>query len=274
MDEIADTDDGGLRVGALVSNSDLANHPRVRRDYPMVARSILAGASTQIRNKASTAGNLLQRTRCYYFYDTAAPCNKRAPGSGCAAKGGVTKLHAVLGGSEHCIATHPSDLAVALQALCASVEIEGEGGARRVVNLSEFYRLPGDTPHVETVLEPGELVTAVILPPAPPGRQAYRKVRERASYAFALTSIAAAVEMKEGVVAQAGLAWGGIAPRPWFDERVPQLLVGERPSEALFERAADTLLSEAKAEEGNAFKISLTRRLTRAVLAELTEEGA
>ncbi|MGF1552548.1 MAG: FAD binding domain-containing protein [Paracoccaceae bacterium] len=269
---IEPTDEGGLRIGALVSNTDLANHGTVRRDYPMISRAILAGASQQIRNMASTAGNLLQRTRCYYFYDTGAKCNKRAPGSGCAARGGVTKLHAILGASEHCIATHPSDMAVAMQALSAAVETERPDGQTRRIDLSEFYRLPGDTPQVETVLEPGELITAVVLPPAPAGRQDYRKARERSSYAFALVSMAAVIEMKDGAIARAGLAWGGVAPRPWFDGRVNEVLVGERPSEALFERAADALLQDAVAEEGNAFKIALTRRMTKAVLADLCGE--
>lgn len=265
------TGDGGLRIGALVTNSDLAAHHDVRRDYPVLARALLAGASGQLRNKATTGGNLLQRTRCYYFYDTAMPCNKRAPGSGCQAIGGFNRIHAILGASEHCIATHPSDMAVAMLALGAEVEIEGTGGARRVVPIADFYRLPGETPHLETVLEPGELVAAVTLPPPVPSRQMYRKVRDRASYAFALVSVAAVVGMDNGRIARADLAFGGLAPRPWRDAEVEEALIGEAPSEALFERAADLLLAEARGQGSNDFKIALARRTLKAVLAEATE---
>lgn len=271
---IAETDDGALRIGTLVRNSDLAADARVRCDYPVLSRALLAGASGQLRNKATTGGNLMQRTRCYYFYDTAMPCNKREPGSGCGAIGGVTRIHAILGASEHCIATHPSDMAVALLALDATVELEGPEGERRSVPLADFHRLPGDTPHVETVLRPGEIITAVTLPPPVRGRQVYRKVRDRASYAFALVSVAAVVRLEDGRIAHAALAFGGLAHKPWRDRSVEDLLLGEAPSEALFDRAADRLLAEARGQGGNDFKIPLARRTLKAVLADVTREAA
>ncbi|MCA1972851.1 MAG: xanthine dehydrogenase family protein subunit M [Caenispirillum sp.] len=271
---IAETDDGGLRIGTLVRNSDLAADARVRRDYPVLSRALLAGASGQLRNKATTGGNLMQRTRCYYFYDTAMPCNKREPGSGCGAIGGVTRIHAILGASEHCIATHPSDMAVALLALDATVELEGPEGECRSVPLADFHRLPGDTPHVETVLQPGEIITAVTLPPPVRGRQVYRKVRDRASYAFALVSVAAVVRLEDGRIAHAALAFGGLAHKPWRDRSVEDLLLGEAPSEALFDRAADRLLADARGQGGNDFKIPLARRTLKAVLADATREAA
>jgi xanthine dehydrogenase YagS FAD-binding subunit len=270
LHEIEQTSDGGVRIGALVTNSDLAAHITIRRNYEMLSRALLAGASGQLRNKATTGGNLLQRTRCPYFYDTAMPCNKRAPGSGCSAIGGVTRLHAIIGASEHCIATHPSDMAVALRALNARVEVEGAGGQRRLILLGDFYRLPDDTPHIETVLKPDELITAVILPPPAPGKQCYRKVRDRASYAFALLSIAARVNLADGKISDAALAFGGIAPRPWRDPAVENALIGQPPSDALFAHAADILLARAKGQGGNDFKIPLARRVLKSVLAELT----
>ncbi|EYD73064.1 FAD binding domain-containing protein [Limimaricola hongkongensis] len=273
LGRIGETDEGGLRIGALVTNSDLAADARVRRDWPVLSRALLAGASGQLRNKATTGGNLLQRTRCYYFYDRGEPCNKREPGSGCAAQGGMNRILAILGTSDHCIATHPSDMAVAMQALGARVEIEGQDGAREV-ELSEFYRLPGDTPHIETVLAPGELITAVILPPPAGGRQVYRKVRDRSSYAFALVSVAAVVTVEEGRIARAQLAFGGLGPMPWRDARVEQALIGETPTKALFDRAADILLADAKGHGGNDFKIPLARRTLAAVLTQATEAAA
>lgn len=272
LDRVETTEDGGLRIGALVTNSDLANHEAVRRDYAVLSRALLAGASGQLRNKATTGGNLLQRTRCPYFYDTAMACNKRDPGSGCRAIGGVTRLHAILGASAHCIATHPSDMAVAMLALGAGVEVEGADGKRRVVALDDFYRLPGEWPDIETVLEPGDLITAVLLPPPPQGRQIYRKVRDRASYAFALASVAAVIRVDSGRIASAELAFGGIAPRPWRDGDAEAALIGEVPSREVFERAADILLADAQGQGGNEFKIDLTRRLLVSVLTEATEE--
>ncbi|MFT6530548.1 MAG: xanthine dehydrogenase YagS FAD-binding subunit [Limimaricola cinnabarinus] len=270
---IEETADGGLRIGALVTNSDLAADARVRRGWPVLSRALLAGASGQLRNKATTGGNLLQRTRCYYFYDRGEPCNKREPGSGCAAKDGMNRILAILGTSEHCIATHPSDMAVAMRALDARVEIEGAEG-RREVALGEFYRLPGDTPQIETVLKPDDLITAVLLPAPAGGRQIYRKVRDRSSYAFALVSVAAVIEVEDGVISKAQLAFGGLGPMPWRDADVEAALVGEAPSAALFDRAADILLAEAKGYGGNDFKIPLTRRTLAAVLTQATEASA
>ena len=212
----------------MVPNSDLAADPRVIAGYEVLSRALLAGASGQLRNKASTGGNLLQRTRCYYFYDTASRCNKRAPGSGCDAIGGDNRILAVLGTSEHCIATHPSDMAVAMRALDATIVTLKPDGDRRRIPIHDFYRLPGDTPHIETVLEPGELITHVELPKPPAGKQAYRKVRDRASYAFALVSVAAIVAVEDGKVASASLAFGGLGPMPWRDAAVEAALVGQR----------------------------------------------
>lgn len=261
--------DDGLRIGALVTNSDLAADETVRRDYPVLAKALLAGASGQLRNKATTGGNLLQRTRCYYFYDTAMACNKRDPGSGCAAMDGVNRIHAILGASEHCIATHPSDMAVAMLALKAQVEIACKEGTRSVP-LNDFYRLPGDTPDLETVLKPGEIITAVTLPAPVASTQIYRKVRDRASYAFALVSIAAVVGMENGRIAHAALAFGGLAPQPWRDDDLDRALVGAEPSDALFDKAADILLKDAQGHGGNNFKIPLARRTLIAVLKEAT----
>ena len=272
MDGIEATEQG-LSIGALVTNSDLAGDMRARTGYPLLSKALLAGASGQLRNKATTGGNLLQRTRCYYFYDRAMACNKRKPGSGCAAIGGFNRIHAILGASEHCIATHPSDMAVALLALEAEVETEGPGGGRRIP-LEAFYRPPGDTPHIETVLEPGELITQVVLPPPFPSRQIYRKVRDRASYAFALVSVAAAVRLADGRIAHAALAFGGLAPKPWRDRRVEEALIGQSPSPALFARAADILLADAHGHGGNDFKIPLARRTLMAVLEQATGDTA
>lgn len=264
--------DGGLLIGALVPNSDLAADPRIIARWPVLARALLAGASGQLRNKATVGGNLLQRTRCYYFYDRASPCNKREPGVGCAAIGGHTRIMAVLGGSAHCIATHPSDMAVALRALDATVVTLQADGERRRVPLGDLYRLPDDTPQIETVLAPGELITGVALPPLPAGaRQAYRKVRDRASYAFALVSVAAAVAVADGRIAHAALAFGGLAPLPWRSAAAEAALIGQAPSRAVFAAAADALLADARGQGDNDFKIPLVRRTLIATLAELTE---
>ncbi|GGB41232.1 molybdopterin dehydrogenase [Sphingomonas metalli] len=269
---IEEAEDGGLLIGALVPNSDLAADPRIVARYEVLARALLAGASGQLRNKATTGGNLLQRTRCYYFYDRHTPCNKREPGSGCSAIGGENRILAVLGTSEHCIATHPSDMAVAMRALDATVVTLKRDGDRRRIPLGDFYRLPGDTPQIETVLEPGELITHVALPPAVDGaRHVYRKVRDRASYAFALVSVAGVVRMDQGRIAAAQLAFGGLAPMPWRNAEVEAALVGQEPSPALFERAADILLADARGQGSNDFKIPLARRTLAATLRELTE---
>jgi len=268
---IEEVEGGGLRIGALVRNSDLAADRRVRDAYPVLSEALLAGASGQLRNKATTGGNLLQRTRCYYFYDTAMPCNKRQPGSGCQAIGGITRLHALFGASEHCIATHPSDMAVALRALDARVEIQTPGGVTRLLPLGEFYRLPGDTPHIENVLAPGDLITAVLLPAPAGSRQIYRKVRDRASYAFALVSVAAVLDVEDGRIVRPSLAFGGVAHMPWRNHAIETLLEGEAPSAELFAEAAARLVADAKPQSGNAFKIPLLRRTLQAVLRELTE---
>ena len=261
--------DGGLRIGALVTNADCAADAMVRRDYPLLARAILAGASPQLRNKATTGGNLCQRTRCHYFMDLDARCNQRHPGSGCDAIGGFNRIHAILGASDQCIATYPGDMAVALSALDATVEIKGKAGAR-TLPLRDFHRLPGDDPSRDNVLEAGEVITAVTLPAPVAGRQIYRKVRDRASYAFALVSVAAIVEVSDGRISRADLAFGGVAHKPWHDPAVGQALVGQEPSPALFDRAADLLLRDARGQGDNDFKIPLLRRALAAVLTEAT----
>lgn len=271
--EIEDIEDGGLRIGALASNTETAVHPRVRADYPVLARAILAGATQQLRNKATTGGNLCQRTRCFYFTKPDQPCNKREPGSGCGAIDGNAKLHAILGTSSQCIATYPGDMAVAMSALDATVHITGSNSEERSVPVRDFHCLPGDTPWIENVLEPGELITAVTLPAPIGGTQIYRKVRERSSYAFALVSIAAVIEMKEGVFSRADLAFGGLAHKPWHDPRISEELVGQPPSPELFDRAADILLEGADGFGENDFKIPLARRTLHAVLAQATEDA-
>jgi len=258
LDKIEATAQGGLRIGALVRNTDLAADPRVRRDYGVLARALLAGASGQLRNRATTAGNLLQRTRCPYFYDTDQPCNKRVPGSGCAAIGGVTRQHAVIGTSNACIATHPSDMAVAMRVLDATVETVSPKGAVRVIPIIDFHKLPGNTPHIETALAPGELITAVTLPPPIGGAQLYRKVRDRASYAFALVSVAAIVQ-RDGT---GRVAVGGVAHRPWRLEAAETEL--PRGAQAVTQR----LFADARPTHDNAFKVPLFQRTLAAVLAQ------
>ncbi|PAY04697.1 molybdopterin dehydrogenase [Bradyrhizobium sp. UFLA03-84] len=258
LDRIEATADGGLRVGALVRNTDLAADARVRRDYGVLSRALLAGASGQLRNKATTAGNLLQRTRCPYFYDTNLPCNKRKPGSGCAALEGFSRQHAIVGASEACIATHPSDMAVAMRALDAAVEIVRPDGATRNIPIAEFHRLPGDSPEIETTLQPGELITAVTLPKPVGGTQTYRKVRDRASYAFALVSVAAIVQ-RDG---SGRVALGGVAHKPWRVEAAEAEL--PRGAKAVTAR----LFADAKPTGDNAFKLPLAERTLAAVLRE------
>ena len=271
--DIEDTDDGGLRLGALATNTETAVHTRVRSDYPVLSRAILAGATQQLRNKATNGGNLCQRTRCFYFTNIDQPCNKRERGSGCGAINGIAKLHGVLGTSDQCIATYPGDMAVALSALDATVEIASEIGERSVP-VRDFHCLPGDTPWVENVLEPGEIITGIVLPAPVGGIQIYRKVRERSSYAFALVSIAAIIELTDGKFSRADLAFGGLAHKPWYDPRVGECLLGQPPSDALFDKAADILLGNARGFGENDFKIPLTRRTLRAVLAQATEDAA
>ncbi len=258
LDKIEPTPEGGLRIGALVRNTDLAADNRVRSDYAVLARALLSGASGQLRNKATTAGNLLQRTRCPYFYDTNQPCNKRKPGSGCSALGGFSRSHAVLGASDACIATHPSDMAVAMRALDATVETMRPDGATRAIPIAEFYRLPGDAPQRETVLESGELITAVTVPKPVGGKHAYFKVRDRASYAFALISVATIVQ-SDGT---GRVALGGVAAKPWRIEAAE----AEMPRGA--EAVATMLLADAKTTSQNEFKLPLVRRALAASLAE------
>lgn len=258
LDSIETTADGGLRIGALVRNTDLAADTRVRRDYAVLSRALLAGASGQLRNKATTAGNLLQRTRCPYFYDTNQPCNKRLPGSGCGALQGFSRQLAVIGGSEACIATHPSDMAVAMRVLDANVETVRADGQQRQIALVDFYRSPGTTPHLETVLEKGELITAVTLPEAGGGTHVYRKVRDRASYAFALVSVAAVIQ-RDG---SGRVALGGVAHKPWRLQAADLAL----PEGA--KAATEVLFAGATPTDDNAFKLSLAQRTLSAVLAQ------
>jgi xanthine dehydrogenase YagS FAD-binding subunit len=266
---IAETDDGGLRIGAGVRNTALAADPRVRTRYPLLSQAILAGASAQIRNMATVGGNLLQRTRCGYFYDDAAHCNKRVPGSGCDAIDGFNRIHAILGASPACVATYPSDMAVALAALDAVVSVAGPAGARDVP-LTDFHLLPADTPHIETVLQPGELITAVTLPPEGfAGRSSYRKLRDRASYAFALVSVAAALEVADGAVKTVRIALGGVAHKPWRATIAEAALIGGPATAAAFQAAAAAELAPARGLRDNAFKIELARRVIADSLGKL-----
>lgn len=263
LDRIEDTPEGGLRIGALVRNSDLAADMRVRLRYPVLTRALVSGASGQLRNKASVAGNLMQRTRCPYFYNTDMACNKRRPGSGCSAIGGLTHNLAVLGTSEACIATNPSDMCVALRALDAVIEVEGAGGARRAIPIADFHRLPGETPHIETALQSGELITGVVLPAPLGGTQSYRKVRDRASYAFANVSLALVVHREQGAVVVDRLAFGGLALKPW---RVEAAERGPRDPGAI----AEIVLAGARPTTDNAYKLPLARRMLAAALEQVT----
>jgi xanthine dehydrogenase YagS FAD-binding subunit len=271
-DRVEETAGGGLRIGAAVRNSDLAAHPLVRERYPVLAQALLHGASGQLRNLATTGGNLLQRTRCHYFQDVTRPCNKREPGTGCPAREGEHRNLAILGWSEHCVATHPSDMAVALAALDAVVEVSGRGGARSIP-LVDFHRLPGDEPQRDTVLEHGELIVAVELPPLPFARRSrYAKVRERASFAFAVVSVAAALAVEDGVVRDVRIALGGVAHRPWRALRAEESLRGAAAIEASFARAAEAELEQARPLRDNGYKLSIARSLIVRTLRELTEE--
>jgi xanthine dehydrogenase YagS FAD-binding subunit len=260
---------GGLKIGALVRNSDLAVHPLVQQRYPVLAEALLSGASPQIRNMATTGGNLMQRTRCPYFRDTHyTHCNKRSPGSGCAAIGGFTRSHAILGGSDHCIATNPSDMNVALAALDASIHVRGPSG-QRAIAIGDFHTLPGEHPEVETTLKPGELITYVTLPPVT-GKQHYLKVRDRASFAFALASAAVVLEIEGGAIKTARVALGGVATKPWRSKEAEALLAGQKPSPEVFRKAADAALASAKPQPGNAFKIDLAKRTLVRALTEVS----
>ncbi|GLX50462.1 FAD-binding molybdopterin dehydrogenase [Streptomyces hygroscopicus subsp. hygroscopicus] len=274
LDGIEELPDGSLRAGATVRNSDLAADPRVRDRYPALSQALLAGASGQLRNAATTGGNLLQRTRCPYFQDVGKPCNKRDPGSGCGALEGVHRDHAVLGHSEQCIATHPSDMAVALAALDARVELYGTDGTRDVP-AADFHRLPGDHPERDSEIRPGEIVTGVLLPAATAGLpSAYRKARDRASYAFALASVAVVLRLADGVIEHVGLAFGGLAHKPWRARRAEEALRGAAPTPAALERAVDLELAAARPLGENAFKVPLARNLALDVLGRLTPAPA
>jgi len=268
LGRVDETGDGGLRIGALVPNSDLAYHPQIEKRYPLLRSAILAGASPQLRNMATTGGNLLQRTRCFYFYDTTTPCNKREPGSGCSAIDGLNRMHAILGISEHCIATHPSDMCVALAALDARVLATGRDGERSIA-FADFHRLPGDTPQLDTNLKKDEIITAIELPPKGfATNHSYMKIRDRLSYAFALVAVAAALEIDNGAIKEVRLALGGVAHKPWRDRETEALLRGTRASRESFVQAADNMLRDARGFGHNDFKIELARR---AIVRTLTQ---
>ncbi|MET4647503.1 xanthine dehydrogenase family protein subunit M [Streptomyces sp. NBC_01724] len=269
--DIEELPDGGLRIGAQAANSDVAADARVRTRYPVLSEALVAGASGQLRNKASTGGNLLQRTRCPYFYDTAAGCNKRDPGSGCSAIGGFNRIHALLGVSDSCIATHPSDMAVAMTALEAEIELLDADGSVRRVAIADFYRLPGDTPHIETELRPREMITSVLLPPPPSGRQVYRKVRDRASYEFALVSVAAVVSTDQGMISEARVAFGGVAHKPWRSIEAEAALTGRPATMVTYRAAAEAAMRDAVGQGHNDFKIELARRTLCRTLAQAAQ---
>jgi xanthine dehydrogenase YagS FAD-binding subunit len=268
LKSVEETPSGGLRIGALVPNSDLAYHPIIEKRYPLVSSAILAGASQQLRNMASTGGNLVQRTRCFYFYDVATPCNKREPGSGCSAIHGINRINGILGTSESCIATHPSDMCVALAVLEAIVHVAGPAGERAIA-FADFHRLPGDTPHIDTNLKPDEIITAIELPARGfAANYSYLKIRDRLSYAFALVSVAAALELESGRIKEARLALGGVAHKPWRDLEAEAALRNQAADSNAFAKAAQILLREAKGFSHNAFKIDLARR---AIVRTLTQ---
>jgi xanthine dehydrogenase YagS FAD-binding subunit len=273
LDRIEPLADGGLKIGATVRNSDLANHPIVQRDYAVLSQALLAGASGQLRNMATTGGNLLQRTRCMYFRDTATPCNKREPGTGCSAIGGANRTLAILGTSEHCIATNPSDMNVAMAALEATIHVQGTNGTRSIP-ITDFHLMPGDRPDRETLLEPGDLITHVTLaPPAPGSRSFYLKLRDRASYEFALASAAVVVTVEGGRVTRSRIALGGVGTKPWRSTEAEAVLVGEPVGEPAFRRSADAALREAKPQSQNGFKVELARRCLVHALKQATQSA-
>lgn len=268
LSQIEDTDDGGLQVDTLVTNTALASDTRVRQRWPLLSAALLSGATAQLRNRATTGGNLLQRTRCYYFYDTSRPCNKRQPGEGCSAIGGQNRIHAILGASDHCIATHPSDMAVAMVALGAQVNIRGANGSQRTLPVEDLHRLPEDHPEHDTVLASDDLILGVHLPEPPPGRQIYRKVRDRSSYAFALVSVGVILNVVDGQVDSVRIAFGGVAHKPWRAHKAEATLHGQAATEANFVRAAEAELADAKGYGSNDFKIPLARRVLVATLRD------
>lgn len=273
LKQLEDLPNGGMRIGALATNAAVAAHNRVRARYPILAEALLAGASGQLRNKASVGGNLLQRTRCPYFYDIAAACNKRAPGTGCAALQGINRIHAILGATDACIATNPSDMAVAMSALDAQIELLKPDGSRRSVAIDDFYAVPGDTPHIETVLQAGEMITGVILPPPPPGRQHYRKVRDRASYEFALVSVAVIVATDRKTISTARVAFGAVAHKPWRSIDAEAALKGRPATLATYQAAADAAMRGAVGRGHNDFKIELAKRTFCRTLADAAQIG-
>ena len=270
---IEELPDGGLRIGAQAANSDTAADARVRTRYPVLSQALLSGASGQLRNKASVGGNLMQRTRCPYFYDTHSACNKRDPDAGCAAIGGINRIHAILGASDACIATNPSDMAVALVALEARIELLGPGGVTRSMAIADFHRLPGNTPEVETDLVPGEMITAVVLPPPPPGGQVYRKVRDRQSYEFALVSVAAIVAAERSTIRAARVAFGGVAHKPWRSPEAEAALLGRPATMATYRAAAEAAMRDAVGRGHNDFKIGLAKRTLCRTLAHAAGEA-
>jgi xanthine dehydrogenase YagS FAD-binding subunit len=270
---IEELPDGGLRIGAQAANSETAADARVRTRYPVLSQALLSGASGQLRNKASVGGNLMQRTRCPYFYDTHSACNKRDPDAGCAAIGGINRIHAILGASDACIATNPSDMAVALVALEARIELLGPGGVTRSMAIADFHRLPGNTPEVETDLVPGEMITAVVLPPPPPGGQVYRKVRDRQSYEFALVSVAAIVAAERSTIRAARVAFGGVAHKPWRSPEAEAALLGRPATMATYRAAAEAAMRDAVGRGHNDFKIGLAKRTLCRTLAHAAGEA-
>jgi len=271
LKEVEDLPDGGIRIGAQSANSEVAADPRVRARYPALAEALLAGASGQLRNKASIGGNLLQRTRCPYFYDIAVACNKRTPGAGCAALRGFNRAHAILGASDACIATHPSDMAVAMSALEAQIDLLEPNQSTRRVAIDDFYGLPGSTPHIETVLRPGEMITAVILPPPPPGRQRYRKVRDRSSYEFALVSVAVIIATDRETISTARVAFGAVAHKPWRSIDAEAALTGRPATLTTYQAAADAAMRSAVGRGHNDFKIELAKRTLCRTLADAAQ---
>ncbi|CAA9291298.1 MAG: Periplasmic aromatic aldehyde oxidoreductase, FAD binding subunit YagS [uncultured Adhaeribacter sp.] len=273
FEQITDLPDGGLRLGAMATNAHTAWHDKVEKRYPLISEAILAGASPQLRNKATNGGNLMQRTRCYYFYDLATPCNKREPGSGCSAIGGFNRIHAILGASDQCIATHPSDLCVALLALDARVNVIGAAG-ERIIAFPDFHRLPGDTPQIDNNLLPGELITEIDLPPVSQNTTShYLKIRDRQSYAFALVSVAAVLELEGGRISDVRIALGGVAHKPWRDTEAEQLLIGQLPTPGNFELLATRILKDAAGYRDNAFKIELAKRAIVMALGTTLEKS-
>jgi xanthine dehydrogenase YagS FAD-binding subunit len=271
LKQVEDLPGGGIRIGAQAANSEVAADHRVCARYPVLAEALLAGASGQLRNKASIGGNLLQRTRCSYFYDTASACNKRTPGAGCAALQGINRIHAILGASDACIATHASDMAVAMSALEAQIELLEPNQSTRRVLIDDFYRLPGNAPHIETVLRPGEMITAVTLPPPPPGHQRYRKVRDRASYEFALISVAVIIATDRETITTARVAFGAVAHKPWRSIDAEAALKGRPPTLASYKAAADAAMRDAVGRGHNDFKIELAKRTLCRTLADATQ---